>query len=321
MGKYTAEQRKEGVDVILPKYAYFKGKIVPYSEAKVGVMTHALNYGTAVFGGIRAYWNEEEEQLYIFRPYDHYRRFLNSAKLLCMELGHTPESLTEVTKELLRAEGHRCDVYIRPLAYKADETIGVRLHDLTDEVTIFSIPFDRYVSNDTDAHVTVSSWRRIDDNTIPARGKISGAYVNSALIKTDAVRAGFDEALVLTQEGHVSEGSAENVFIVRDGVLITPPVTENILEGITRRSVMELAREELGIPVVERPIDRTEIYICDELFLTGTAAQITAVTRVDHRPVGNGKMGPITSKLRELFDKVVRGKMPKYRHWNVPVYS
>lgn len=305
----------------LPKYAYFKGKIVPYSEAKVGVMTHALNYGTAVFGGIRAYWNEEEKQLYIFRPYDHYRRFLNSAKLLCMELGHTPESLTEVTKELLRAEGHRCDVYIRPLAYKADETIGVRLHDLTDEVTIFSIPFDRYVSNDTDAHVTVSSWRRIDDNTIPARGKISGAYVNSALIKTDAVRAGFDEALVLTQEGHVSEGSAENVFIVRDGVLITPPVTENILEGITRRSVMELAREELGIPVVERPIDRTEIYICDELFLTGTAAQITAVTRVDHRPVGNGKMGPITSKLRELFEKVVRGKMPKYRHWNVPVYS
>ena len=305
----------------LPKYAYFKGKIVPYSEAKVGVMTHALNYGTAVFGGIRAYWNEEEEQLYIFRPYDHYRRFLNSAKLLCMELGHTPESLTEVTKELLRAEGHRCDVYIRPLAYKADETIGVRLHDLTDEVTIFSIPFDRYVSNDTDAHVTVSSWRRIDDNTIPARGKISGAYVNSALIKTDAVRAGFDEALVLTQEGHVSEGSAENVFIVRDGVLITPPVTENILEGITRRSVMELAREELGIPVVERPIDRTEIYICDELFLTGTAAQITAVTRVDHRPVGNGKMGPITSKLRELFEKVARGKIPKYRHWNVAVYS
>lgn len=304
----------------LPKYAYFKGKIVPYSEAKVGVMTHALNYGTAVFGGIRAYWNEEEEQLYIFRPYDHYRRFLNSAKLLCMELGHTPESLTEVTKELLRAEGHRCDVYIRPLAYKADETIGVRLHDLTDEVTIFSIPFDRYVSNDTDAHVTVSSWRRIDDNTIPARGKISGAYVNSALIKTDAMRAGFDEALVLTQEGHVSEGSAENVFIVRDGVLITPPVTENILEGITRRSVMELAREELGIPVVERPIDRTEIYICDELFLTGTAAQITAVTHVDHRPVGNGKMGPITSKLRELFEKVVKGKMPKYRHWNIPVY-
>jgi len=306
--------------VTLPKYAYFKGEIVPYSEAKVGVMTHALNYGTAVFGGIRAYWNDEEEQLFLFRPLDHYRRLLQSAKLLCMELNQTPEDLVEITKELLRTEGYRCDVYVRPLAYKADEAIGVRLHDLTDEITIFSIPFDRYVANDTNAHVTISSWRRIDDNTIPARGKISGAYVNSALIKTDAMRAGFDEALVLTQDGHLSEGSAENIFMVRDGVLITPPVTENILEGITRRSIIELAKKELGIQVIERPIDRTEVYICDEFFLTGTAAQVTAVTRVDHRPIGNGKMGPITAKLRELFQRAVRGKLEKYRHWNVGVY-
>jgi len=306
--------------VILPKYAYFKGEIVPYSEAKVGVMTHALNYGTAVFGGIRAYWNDEKEQLFLFRPLDHYRRLLQSAKLLCMALNQTPEDLIEITKKLLRTEGYRCDVYVRPLAYKADEVIGVRLHDLTDEITIFSIPFDRYVANDTDAHVTVSSWRRIDDNTIPARGKISGAYVNSALIKTDAMRAGFDEALVLTQDGHLSEGSAENIFMVRDGVLITPPVTENILEGITRRSVIELAKEELGLQVIERPIDRTEVYICDEFFLTGTAAQLTAVTRVDHRPIGDGKMGPITAKLRELFQQAVRGRLKKYRHWNVGVY-
>ncbi|MCD6253718.1 MAG: branched chain amino acid aminotransferase [Thermotogae bacterium] len=305
---------------MLPKYAYFKGEIVPYSEAKVGVMTHALNYGTAVFGGIRAYWNDEEEQLFLFRPLDHYRRLLQSAKLLCMALNQTPEDLIEITKKLLRTEGYRCDVYVRPLAYKADEVIGVRLHDLTDEITIFSIPFDRYVANDTDAHVTVSSWRRIDDNTIPARGKISGAYVNSALIKTDAMRAGFDEALVLTQDGHLSEGSAENIFMVRDGVLITPPVTENILEGITRRSVIELAKEELGLQVIERPIDRTEVYICDEFFLTGTAAQLTAVTRVDHRPIGDGKMGPITAKLRELFQQAVRGRLKKYRHWNVGVY-
>ncbi|MDK2864775.1 MAG: branched-chain amino acid aminotransferase [Thermotogota bacterium] len=311
---------KGGERMSLPKFAYFKGKIVPFSEAKVSVMTHALNYGTAVFGGIRAYWNEDKQQLFLFRPLDHYRRLLNSAKLLCMNVEKSPEELTEVTKELLRAEGYRCDVYVRPLVYKSEEVIGVRLHDLSDDLTIFSIPFDRYVTNDTDAHVTVSSWRRIDDNAIPARGKISGAYVNSALIKTDAMRAGFDEALVLTQDGHLSEGSAENVFIVRDGVLITPPVTENILEGITRRSVMELAKNELGIPVVERPIDRTEIYICDELFLTGTAAQITAVTRVDHRPVGSGKMGPVTSKLRELFQMAVRGELPKYSHWNVAVY-
>jgi branched-chain amino acid aminotransferase len=307
--------------VALPNYAYFRGKIVPYSEAKIGVLTHGLNYGTAAFGGVRGYWNSEQEQLYVFRSIDHYRRLLNSAKLLLMEFDYTPDDLTQFTIELLRAEGHRRDVYIRPLVYKADEIIGVRLHDLQDEVSIVSIPFDRYVANDTNAHVSFSAWRRVDDNAIPARGKISGAYVNSALIKTDVIRAGFDEALVLTDEGHVSEGSAENIFMLRDGVLVTPPVSENILEGITRRTMMELAQEELGIPVLERQIDRTEVYLCDEFFLTGTAAQVTAVTQVDFRPIGSGVMGPITSQLRELYDQVVRGKHPKYKHWNMPVYE
>lgn len=305
----------------LPKNAYFRGKIVPYSEAKVGVLTHALNYGTAAFAGLRGYWNEEEKQLYIFRPLEHYRRFLNSGKLLCMEFDATPESLTQITINLLQKDGYQRDVYIRPLAYKADEIIGVKLHDLTDEISIVAVPFDRYVANDTNAHVTFSSWRRVDDNMIPARGKISGAYVNSSFIKTDALRSGFDEALVLTQEGHVSEGSAMNIFMAREGVLITPPVTENILEGITRRTVMELVQEEMGIPVVERPIDRTEVYLCDEFFMTGTAAQVTAVTRVDHRPIGTGLMGPVCSRLRQLYDHVVRGRYPKYRHWNVPVYN
>ena len=305
----------------LPKFAYFEGKIVPYAEAKVGVMTHALNYGTAAFGGVRGYWNDEEEQLYIFRPYDHFKRLLRSARLLCMEFDYTPESLTEIIKELLRAENAREDMYIRPLIYKADEMIGVKCHGMTDEITIFTVPFGRYVSNDTNAHVTISGWRRIDDNTIPARGKISGAYVNSALIKTDALRAGFDEALVLNDDGHISEGSAENIFMVRDGVLITPPVYGNILEGITRRTVIQLAKEELGLEVVERPIDRTEVYICDELFLTGTAAQVTAVTHVDHRPIGSGEMGTVAARLRELYNNVVRGKLAKYREWNVPVYN
>jgi branched-chain amino acid aminotransferase len=304
-----------------PKHALFKGKIVPYSEAKVGILTHALNYGTAAFGGIRAYWNETEEQLFIFRTEDHFRRLLNSAKLLLMELDDTPESLTEITIKLLKKDGYRCDVYIRPLVYKADEIIGVKLHGLQDEISIVAVPFDRYVGNDTNAHVTFSSWRRIDDNIIPARGKISGSYANSAFIKSDALKAGFDEALVLTQSGHVSEGSAENVFMYRDGVLVTPSVTDNILEGITRRTVMQLAREELGIEVIERSIDRTEIYLCDELFLTGTAAQITAVTRVDHRLIGDGKMGKVTHRLREVFDDVVRGCNPKYRHWNLSVYE
>lgn len=305
----------------LPVHAYFRGAIVPYPEAKIGVLTHALNYGTAVFAGLRGYWNSDEEQLFVFRPLDHFERFLDSAKLLCMELDHTPESLVTVVQKLLRADGHRCDVYIRPLAFKSDEIVGVKLHDLHDELSIVAIPFQRYVANDTNAHVTVSSWRRVDDNAIPARGKISGAYANSAFAKTDAVRSGFDEALVLTQDGHISEGSAMNVFMLRKGKLVTPPITENILEGITRNTVMELAQKELGLPVIERPIDRTEVYLCDEFFMTGTAAQITAVTQVDHRPVGTGAMGPVTTRLRQLFDDAVRGRLPQYRRWNVPVYT
>ena len=307
--------------MVLPKHAYFKGKIVPYSKAKIGVLTHALNYGTAAFAGLRAYWSEQDKQLYIFRAPDHYRRFLNSAKILCMQLGHTPESLTQLTVELLRADNYHQDIYIRPLAYKSDEVIGVKLHGLSEELSICAVPFDRYLDDDTNAHVTISSWRRVDDNIIPARGKISGAYANSAFIKTDANRAGFDEALVLTQEGHISEGSAMNFFMIRDGVLVTPPITENILEGITRRSVIELAHSELNLDVTERQVDRTEVYLCDELFLTGTAAQITAVTRVDYRLVGDGKMGPITAHLYSLFQDILRGRFPKYKHWLTPVYE
>lgn len=304
----------------LPKFAYFKGKIVPYGDAKVGVMTHALNYGTGAFGGLRGYWNPEEEQLFVFRPRDHFKRLLNSARLIAAEIEQTPDSMLEITLDLLRQEGYHEDVYIRPLIYKADEMIGVKLHGLTDELTIMAIPFSRYVEHDEGAHVTISSWRRIDDNAIPARGKLTGAYINSAFIKTDAVLGGFDEALVLTNEGHISEGSAMNVFMVRDGRLVTPPVTENILEGITRRTIMTLARDIVGIDVVERPIDRTEVYLAEEFLMTGTAAQVTAVTMVDHRPIGSGTMGPITAELRKAFDDVVRGRNPSYRHWIEPVY-
>lgn len=305
----------------LPKFAYFEGQIVPYDQAKVSVMTHALNYGTGAFGGVRGYWNDDEEQLYVFRPIDHFTRFLNSSKLLCAEMDYTPEDLVSITVELLNKEGWKEDCYVRPLYYKADEIIGVRLHDLIDQVAIFSIPFTRYVEKDEGAHVTFSSWRRVDDNAIPARGKLTGAYVNSAFIKTDAVQAGFDEALVLTNEGHVSEGSAENIFMMRWGKLITPPVTENILEGITRHTIMQLARQQLGLEVVERPIDRTEVFLADEFFMTGTAAQVTAITMVDHRQIGDGVMGPITSKLKKMYDDVVRGKVAEYKHWCQPVYA
>lgn len=303
----------------LSTHAFFEGKIVPWSEAKINIATHGFLYGTSVFSGMRAYWNGDKKKLFVFRPFDHYRRLLNSARMMAMDIPYDEEGLIDLTMNLLRTDNWKQDVYLRPTIYKSDMGIGVRLHNLKDEFCMFVMPFEKYVSNDTDAHVTFSSWRRIDDNAIPARGKVAGAYANSALIKTDANRAGFDEALALDNNGHVSEGSAMNIFMVRDGVVITPPVTDNILEGITRRSVIELARNEMGLEVVERSIDRTEVFIAEEMFMTGTAAQIVSVTKIDHRPVGIGKMGPITTKLREMFDDIVRGKNPKYQKWNLEV--
>lgn len=303
----------------LTKHAFFEGKIVPLADAKISIATHGFLYGTSVFGGMRGYWNEEKKKLFLFRPFDHFHRLLNSGRMLAMKIDHDEESLIQLTLDLLRADGWQRDVYLRPTIYKADMGIGVKLHDLTDEFCMFVTAFDKYVKNDDNAHVTFSSWRRIDDNVIPARGKVAGAYANSALIKTDANRAGFDEALVLDNHGHVSEGSAMNVFMLRDGVLVTPPITDNILEGITRRSIIELARNELGLEVVERSIDRTEVFISEEMFMTGTAAQVVAITKVDHRAIGAGVMGQVTAKLRAMFDDIVRAKNPKYRKWNLEV--
>ena len=303
----------------LTKHAFFEGKIVPLSDAKIGIATHGFLYGTSVFGGMRAYWNQEKQKLFIFRPFDHFRRLINSGKMMAMQSPYDEESFIQLTLDVLKKDDWKQDIYLRPTLYKADMGIGVKLHDLRDEFCMFVIPFEKYVKNDTDAHVTVSSWRRIDDNVIPARGKVAGSYANSALIKTDANRAGFDEAIVLDNHGHVSEGSAMNIFMIRDGVLTTPPITDNILEGITRRSVIEIAKKELGLDVVERSIDRTEVFIAEEMFMTGTAAQIVAVTKIDYRPVGNGVMGNITTKLREIFDNVVRAKNAKFASWNVEV--
>ena len=303
----------------LSKHAFFEGKIVPLLDAKISIATHGFLYGTAVFGGMRSYWNEEKRRLFVFRPYDHFRRLLQSARMMAMQTSYDEESLIQLTLDLLRTDNWQQDIYMRPTFYKADLGIGVKLHDLKDEFCMFVMAYDKYVQNDTNAHVTISSWRRIDDNVIPARGKVAGAYATSALIKTDANRAGFDEALVLDQNGHVSEGSAMNIFMLRDGVLVTPPITDNILEGITRKSIMELARNELGLAVMERSIDRTEVFICEEMFMTGTAVQITAVTKIDHRPVGSVVMGPVTTKLRTLYDDILRGKNGKYEHWNVVV--
>ena len=302
------------------KYAFFEGKIVPIDEAKISIMTHALNYGTGCFEGIRAYWNETEGQLFVFKMREHYERLERSCNILLISLPWSVDDLCNTTIELLRKEGFREDAYIRPLAYKAEEGIGVRLHDVQDQLSIFATPFGEYIDKE-DAKVMVSSWRRINDNSVPARAKISGAYVNSALIKTDAILNGFDEAIVLTQEGHVSEGSAENLFIMREGKLVTSPVTDDILEGITRATLMELAARELGIETVERPIDRTELYVADEAFFCGTGVQIVAITEIDHRPVGRGEIGPVVRQLRDLYLSVARGKSEEYREWLSPVYA
>jgi len=304
----------------LPKFAFFEGQFVPIEQAKVSIMTHALNYGTGCFEGIRAYWNEADQQLYVFRLQEHFERMHLSGRILFIALPHSAEKLGDITLELLRREGYRQDAYIRPLAFKCDEVIGVRLHGLCDSFAMFAVPFGRYVENEEGCRVCISPWRRIDDNAAPARAKITGAYINSALAKTCAVMGGFDEALVLTASGHISEGSAENFFMVRHGQLITPPVTSNILEGITRATVMQLARDEMGLETVEREIDRSEIFVADEAFFCGTGVQIAAIVEAEYRPVGTGSIGPITEQLREIYFRVVRGEVDKYRHWCTPVY-
>jgi len=303
----------------MPQYAYFKGEIVPIEQAKVSVMTHALNYGTGAFEGIRAYWNDKEKRLLVFRMPEHYDRMHKSCSILKIEIPHTTEELCDITCELLTKEGYTEDTYIRPLAYKASEGIGVKLHGLEDGFCIFAVPFGRYIEKEEGARVAVSSWRRIDDNAAPARAKVTGIYINSALSKTEVVERGFDEAIVLNHDGHVSEGSAENIFLVRKGKLVTPSPADNILEGITRATVMQIAEDDLGIETVERQIDRSELYIADEVFFCGTGVQVAAVIEVDGRPVGNGKIGPVTEKIRDLYFDVVKGKVAKYKSWCTPV--
>jgi branched-chain amino acid aminotransferase len=302
------------------KELFMNGQFLPAERGVVSVRAHAFAYGTSCFEGIRGYWNEQEQQVYIFRLREHYERLLRSCQVLQISLPYTVDQLIELSCELIRRNEQREDVYLRPVAYKTDETIGVKLHGLKDDLLITSEPQGNYVEL-TGMRCGVSSWRRVDDNAIPARAKISGAYVNSAFAKSEALQNGFDEAIMLTNEGHVSEGSAENIFLVVNGELVTPAPTENILLGITRDTVIELGRRELGMITRERPIDRTELYGADEIFLCGTGAQIAPVIEVDHRPIGTGKVGPVSSSLQKLYFEVVRGKRPEYREqWCTPAY-
>ncbi|MGZ3642308.1 MAG: branched-chain amino acid transaminase [Ktedonobacteraceae bacterium] len=303
------------------KVIFKNGEFIPAEQAVIHVRTHAFSYGTGCFEGIRGYWNGEDQQLYLFRLREHYVRFLQSCKILQISLPYTVEQLIDISLELIKRNGQRQDVYIRPTAYKSDQIVGVRLHNLEDHLIITSEPFGDYIDLNG-LHCGVSSWRRIDDNAIPARAKINGSYVNSAFAKSEAMQNGFDEAIMLTHEGNVSEGSAENIFLLINNEFVTPSPTENILLGITRDTIIELARREFGRITRERQIDRTELYLADEILLCGTGAQIAPVIKVDHRPVGDGTIGPISKALQQLYFDVVRGHIPDYRtQWCMPVYT
>ncbi len=308
----TAQPSSDGKSDL---HAFFRGKVVPISQAQVSVMTHALHYGTAVFEGIRGNWNEEKETVYIFRLKEHYNRLLEGCRILMSDIPYSVDDLCAITVDLIERNGHREDIYIRPVVYKSAEVVAnLKLQELASDFTLITVPFGNYLGADA-LRCCTSSWRRTPDAMIPSRIKVSGNYVNSILSKTEATLAGFDEAIVMNQDGRVSEGSGENVFIVSGGRLITPLLSDSPLPGITRDTVIRLARSELGLEVVERSIDRSELYLADEFFLTGTAAHLTPVVQLDNRPIGDGKPGPISGQLQKMYFDVVFGRNPKYLHW------
>lgn len=301
----------------MPKaLAYFRGDVVPIEEARVSVMTHALHYGTAVFEGIRGNWNESKNQLFIFRIKEHYERLLQGCDMLMLDIPYSVDDLCKITLDLVKESGYKQDLYIRPLAYKSEELVAnLKLQEIESDFTLIMVPFGEYLDTDGALRCCTSSWRRVDDTNVPPRLKISGTYVNGILAKTEATLAGFDEAIMLTQDGFVSEGSGENLFMINNGVLYTPPVSDNNLSGITRDSAIEIARQEVGMEVVETRIRRSELYFADEVFLTGTAAHIQAVGELDNRVIGSGDTGPVTTKINEVYQESIRGNNPKYESW------
>ena len=301
--------------------AFFEGKFVPLEQANINVMTHAFNYGTAVFEGIRGNWNEEQGELYLFKVRQHIERIRQSAKIMRMEIRYTDDELVSMVREVAERCGYREDVYIRPLVYKSTKAVGVRMHNLEDDFLLFVTPFGAYLDPDAGARCMTSSWRRVDDTSIPARAKVTGIYVNNAMAKTEANLNGFDEAIMLNNDGHVSEGSGENIIMLRHGKLVTPAPSDNILEGITLDTVLGLAKTHLGLDVERRSIDRTELYIADELFMTGTAAHVTPITEVDRVPVGDGKPGTVSKEIQRLYFNMITGRMPQYLDWLTPVFS
>ena len=319
----TVEQRLKEVAAVgqeIPEtgVAYLDGRFTPLADAKISIATHALQYGTGVFEGIRAYWNPAHEQLYVFRLREHFERMARSVKIMRITLPADPVLLSETTLELLRKNGFKNDVYVRPLAFKAARSVKVALEGLRDGFGMYAFPLGAYLPTGGLAART-ASWRRTSDDAIPARGKITGAYINTALAVDEAHDYEADEAIFLTADGHVSEGGGANLFMVRDGALVTPPVTADILEGITRDSILELAAE-LGIVVEERQIDRTELYVAEEVFFCGTGAQVAPCVKIDGREIGDGQIGPVAKKIGDLYFAIARGDDKRHAEWRTPVY-
>lgn len=305
---------EENVNMKYFPYAFFEGKIVKTEEAKISIMSKTVQYGLATFGGIRGYVQEDKKGIGIFRLNDHYERLLNALKILNKSIPYSHKKLIETTVELAKKNNPKTDCYFRPIAYANSTDLSPDLAHSDFDFAVYMIPLDEYLPLHKGLKLSVSSWSRIPDNVIPSRAKITGGYINSALAKQDAILNGFDDTLMMTTNGHIAEGSSSNFFMVRNNTLITPAKYDDVLEGITRRSLIELAKQN-GIKVKERSIDRTEAYIADEAFLTGTGAQLAWVAEVDGRKVGTGKIGPITEKLQKLFFSVVRGKEMQYYHW------
>jgi branched-chain amino acid aminotransferase len=310
------------VKIELLPYAFFQGEIVPVEDAKISIATHAVQYGTGAFAGIRGYLDATGESVNIFRLPDHTRRLMDSARLLRANLPLNADGAAQVIQDLTYKNNPKSDIYIRPFVYKSAIELSPRLKGVEDDLAVYQIPFGDYFEMSRPLKFLVSSWVRSTDNNIPSRGKITGAYINSAFAKDQAEEAGCDDALMLNSRGKVSEASGANFFMIRRGALVTAPIVGDILEGITRRTVIELA-ERLGLPVEEREIDRSELYVADEAFVCGTGAQIAPVGTIDGRPVGDGVCGPVTAQLQEMFFDIVRGRNSGYQHYltKVPVYD
>ena len=300
---------------------YAGGEFRNYDDAKVGLLTHGLQYGTGCFEGIRGYWVPEDRDLYLVQLREHFERLAISAKILLMQMPHTVDELIEITSELCARNRFESDTYVRPCMFKSAEDVGVRLHNVAETFAIVAIPFTHYLDAAGGVAAGTSSWRRADDSAAPPRAKITGLYVNSALAKSEAIANGFDEAILLSHDGHVAEGSAENIFMVKNGVLLTPDPSQNVLEGCTRRAIIDFAKTEFGLEVVERAIDRSELYGAEEIFFTGTAVGIVHVKSVDWRDVADGRIGPVTKKLANFYDRFVHGREPKYKELLTPVYA